>query len=302
MNTRPRMIGLIAVILIAAALPAAGVANAGGQRPPQRVYRCHGHRATIHGNNRRNTIVGTNHADVIWAGGKRDEVYGRGGNDIICGNAGSDIIDGMAGLDPVYAGAGADWCLAVTHREHMRFHHGCDVHVNVAPHHHHPHGEPGRATVRTRAAPARAIRTAQRKAGGNCGNFCYAGVPSCGTGLIRWSDNGGVYPRVSLGQQGYIAIGYQFWNLNNSGQFNKLYDSGYGYTGLLQPGVHSIIPSPALASAPDVPYQGAGVILVYFSFWDGTQWSQVYFDYPSEYRLDLTGYPIASINPGDCST
>ena len=97
-----RLVGLVAVALVAATLTGVGGAPASAQGAT-----CFGRTPTIIAQPGRVT-VGTSGPDVILGTSGPDVIRGRGGNDRICGRGGADVISGGKGDDRIDGGKGGD--------------------------------------------------------------------------------------------------------------------------------------------------------------------------------------------------
>jgi glucose/arabinose dehydrogenase len=109
-----RRIAVVALLTLAAALPAAGA------EPPPGPS-CHGLAPTIEpGTPGPDTIIGTPGDDVIVGLGGDDVIDGLGGDDTICGGGGDDEIHGGAGKDWIDGGRGADVITGDRNRDRLR--------------------------------------------------------------------------------------------------------------------------------------------------------------------------------------
>jgi Ca2+-binding RTX toxin-like protein len=97
-------IGVLAVLVLAAVVFAAGTVVAAEKEPEE--SRCHGRLAMIVGTDGDDVLHGTSGRDVIWAGKGDDTIYGSLGNDLLCGGPGADLIHGGRGNDEADGGAG----------------------------------------------------------------------------------------------------------------------------------------------------------------------------------------------------
>lgn len=308
----PALLTLLATTAALTLTATAAVSSPLHHSQQQRKPLCHGKRATIARGGGANFIVGTRHRDVIWAGGGADRVIGRGGNDLICGGPGRDMLDGAKGLDTIYGGAGRDWCVAWRHREHVRFHHQCEIHVTET-HHSHPHkAVPARRAAlgyaKTLPSKPGLVTGAMLREASSCvgGSFpCTGGVPTCTSRLISFAEQRDVQP-TAVTSGGTIAVYESFQVPDALGNWTLAYQGPWTAYTISSPGNYFLPPQPQTFN---VNYDfgfgniNAGVAVTWFSYsGDGGQtWSAPQYAIATQYIQSALAGGNFTADSGECS-
>jgi RTX calcium-binding nonapeptide repeat (4 copies) len=298
-----RLIVLSIAALIVTGLSATATAGTHQERT------CHGHHITLRDKHPHKALLnGTRHADVIWGGRGRDVIQGRGGKDIICGGPGADILDGNKKLDTIYGGAGRDLCFGV-HREHMRLHHGCEVHLRHPPAHHPKTGKTAVPTFGSRADVRRLKDLAQ--AGDLplylCGGTCDAGTPGCNSGdigsgvaqdYVYWNEPNNVYPLWAGSGNGTVAMNIWWVRSQADGGLALDTETNWMFYDVTNSPTH-LIPSPLVMP---LNHGGLGVVMVEFSYAPpGGTYTAIEWDVPDNY-FSLGGILTGTTTGNICMT